>query len=107
MAQVGVVGDRASSGAARADPHGRGVKGSTFLDGFPIFSRWGSFGKRAVDGWDAAGSASVPRQKQTSKIRLRVEVISKITGGSWQKFLRIAEYFVMFFAFLNGFDTLR
>ncbi|TAF58402.1 MAG: hypothetical protein EAZ60_03480 [Oscillatoriales cyanobacterium] len=26
---------------------------------------------------------------------------------SWQKFLRIAEYFVMFFAFLNGFDTLR
>jgi hypothetical protein len=57
--------------------------------------------------WDAAGSATVPRQKPISKIRLRVEVISKITGSSWQKFLRIAEYFVMFFAFLNGFDTLR
>jgi hypothetical protein len=57
--------------------------------------------------WDAAGSASVTGQKSTSKIWLRVEVISKITGGTWQKFLRIAEYFVMFFAFLNGLDTLR
>ncbi|MFS8118755.1 MAG: hypothetical protein ACMG55_09740 [Microcoleus sp.] len=56
---------------------------------------------------DAAGTASLRWQKPRSKIWLRVEVISKITGGSRQKFLRIAEYFVTFFAFINGFNTLR
>jgi len=53
--QVEVLGDRASSGVATADTHWRGVKGSTFLEGFPIFSRWGSFGTGAVDGWGCSG----------------------------------------------------
>ncbi len=47
------------------------------------------------------------KQKPKSKIRLLVEVISKITDGSHEKFLRIPEYFVTFFAVLNCFDTLR
>ena len=47
------------------------------------------------------------KQKPTSKISLLKGVISKITEGSGQKFIRIPEYFVTFFAVLNCFDTLR
>ena len=47
------------------------------------------------------------KQKPKSKIWLLVEVISKITDASRQKFLRIPEYFVTLFAVLNCFDTLR
>jgi hypothetical protein len=56
---------------------------------------------------DAAGRLVAIWQKPKSKIRLLVEVISKITDGSHEKFLRIPEYFVTFFAVLNCFDTLR
>ncbi len=56
---------------------------------------------------DAAGRVVASRQKPTSKIWRLVEVISKITEGSLLKFLRIPEYFVMLFAVLNCFDTLR
>jgi hypothetical protein len=63
---------------------------------------------RGVDGFGDAASLSVASwQKSTSKIWLLEEVISKITDGSLQKFLRIAEYFVTLFAVLNCFDTLR
>ncbi|WP_293147535.1 MULTISPECIES: hypothetical protein [unclassified Microcoleus] len=55
LAQVGDLGDRAQAVVVGVDPHWLGVKGSTFLDGFPIFSRWGSFGKRAVDGLGCSG----------------------------------------------------
>lgn len=62
----------------------------------------------AVNGLGDAASLSVASwQKPTSKISLLGEVISKITDGSLQKFLRIAEYFVTLFAVLNCFDTLR
>lgn len=47
------------------------------------------------------------KPKPKSKIWLLVEVISKITEGPRQKFLRIREYFVTLFAVLNCFDTLR
>ena len=62
----------------------------------------------AVNGLGDAASLSVASwQKPTSKISLLKEVISKITDGSLQKFLRIPEYFVTLFAVLNCFDTLR
>ena len=62
----------------------------------------------SVDGLgDAAGLSVASWQKPKSKIWLLVEVISKITDGSRQKFLRIPEYFVTLFAVLNCFDTLR
>ena len=62
----------------------------------------------AVDGLRDAASLSVTKwQKPRSRIWLLGEVISKITDGSLQKFLRIAEYFVTLFAVLNCFDTLR
>ena len=49
----------------------------------------------AVDGLgEAAGRLVASWQKPKSKIWLLVEVISKITDGSRQKFLRIPEYFV-------------
>ena len=61
-----------------------------------------------VDGLgDAAGLSVASWQKPKSKIWLLVEVISKITDGSQEKFLRIPEYFVTLFAVLNCFDTLR
>jgi len=63
---------------------------------------------RGVDGFGDAASLSVASwQKLKSKISWLGEVISKITDGSLQKFLRIAEYFVTLFAVLNCFDTLR
>lgn len=63
---------------------------------------------RGVDGFgDAASRLVASWQKSTSKISLLGELISKITDGSLQKFLRIAEYFVTLFAVLNCFDTLR
>ena len=62
----------------------------------------------SVDGLGDAADLSVASwQKPKSKIWLLVEVISKITDGSVQKFLRIPEYFVTLFAVLNCFDTLR
>ena len=62
----------------------------------------------AVDGLgEAAGRLVAIWQKPKSQIWLRVEVISKITEGSLQKFLRIPEYFETLFAVLNSFDTLR
>ena len=61
-----------------------------------------------VDGLGEAADLSVASwQKPKSKIWVLVEVISKITEGSGQKFLRIPEYFVTLFAVLNCFDTLR
>ena len=64
--------------------------------------------KGGVDGLgDAAGSLVASWQKPKSKIWLLVKVISKITDGSQQKFLRIGEYFVTLVAVLNCFDTLR
>ena len=61
-----------------------------------------------VDGLGEAADLSVASwQKPKSKIWLLVEVVSKITEGSGQKFLRIPEYFVTLFAVLNCFDTLR
>ncbi|MEG5174510.1 hypothetical protein QUB25_20570 [Microcoleus sp. B3-D7] len=63
---------------------------------------------KGVDGFADAASLSVGSwQKSTSKISRLGELISKITDGSLQKFLRIAEYFVTLFAVLNCFDTLR
>ncbi len=63
---------------------------------------------RGVDGFGDAASLSVASwQKLKSKISWLGEVISKITDGSLQKFLRITEYFVTLFAVLNCFDTLR
>ncbi|MEG3858182.1 hypothetical protein [Microcoleus sp. herbarium12] len=53
------------------------------------------------------GTAWLWWQKPTSKIRLQVEVLSKITGSGQLRFLRISEYLAIGFAFLNGFDTLR
>ena len=61
-----------------------------------------------VDGLgDAAGGLVARKAKAEIKIWLLVEVISKITDASRQKFLRIPEYFVTLFAVLNCFDTLR
>ncbi len=61
-----------------------------------------------VEGLGEAADLSVASwQKPKSKIWLLVEVISKITEGSGQKFLRIPEYFVTLLAVLNCFDTLR
>ena len=61
-----------------------------------------------VDGLgDAAGRLVARKAKAEIKIWLLVEVISKITDASGQKFLRIPEYFVTLFAVLNCFDTLR
>jgi hypothetical protein len=61
-----------------------------------------------VDGLGEAADLRVASwQKPKSKIWLLVEVISKITEASGQKFLRIPEYFVTLFAVLNCFDTLR
>ena len=61
-----------------------------------------------VDGLGDGADLSVASwQKPKSKIWLLVKVISKITDGSVQKFLRIPEYFVTLFAVLNCFDTLR
>jgi hypothetical protein len=63
---------------------------------------------RCVDGFgDAASRWVASWPKPSSKISLLGEPISKITDGSLQKFLRIAEYFVTWFAVLNCLDTLR
>lgn len=63
---------------------------------------------RGVDGFGDTANRLVPTwQKLSSKISLLGELISKITDGSLQKFLRIAEYFVTWFAVLNCLDTLR
>lgn len=63
---------------------------------------------RGVDGFgDAASRLVASWQKSTSTIWLLEKVISKITEGSLQKFLRIPEYFVTWFAVLNCLDTLR
>ncbi|MCZ0903589.1 hypothetical protein ON021_27210, partial [Microcoleus sp. HI-ES] len=63
---------------------------------------------RGVDGFgDAASRLVATWQKLSSKNSLLGELISKITDGSLQKFLRIAEYFVTWFAVLNCLDTLR
>jgi hypothetical protein len=62
---------------------------------------------KGVDGLgDAANRLVTSGQNLKSKISRLGEVISKITDGSLQKFLRIAEYFVTLFAVLNCFDTL-
>ena len=81
------------------------------IDFFIVISDFFQLGivcEGAVDGLGEAGGRLVAIwQKPKSQIWLRVEVISKITEGSLQKFLRIPEYFVTLFAVLNSFDTLR
>ncbi|MEG4440565.1 hypothetical protein QUB47_01290 [Microcoleus sp. AT9_B5] len=101
-----VLGDGACPAAARSNLMGddRGI------DFFIVISELFQVGivcSRGVDGLgDAANRLVASWQKLKSKILWLGEVISKITDGSLQKFLRIAEYFVTLFAVLNCFDTL-
>ncbi|MEG4889601.1 hypothetical protein QUA82_22090 [Microcoleus sp. F8-D3] len=101
-----VLGNGACPAAARSNLMGDD-KGIDFFIVISELFQVGIVCSRGVDGFgDAASRLVASWQKSTSHIWLLEEVISKITDGSLQKFLRIAEYFVTWFAVLNCFDTL-
>ncbi|WP_333376010.1 hypothetical protein [Microcoleus sp. N9_B4] len=102
-----VLGDGAKQRLLGSNLIGEGQGIDFFIVIYELF-QVGIVCSRGVDGFgDAASRLVATWQKLSSKNSLLGELISKITDGSLQKFLRIAEYFVTWFAVLNCLDTLR